>query len=95
MINRSKTRDRRFWKRWCDSGAVANVDGLCVDFWMIKRFRPTVHAARATIFLNGKPLGHVVGFTPVGIPRTFADLPPVEDLPPVFESVTFTLRRLP
>lgn len=84
MPNRSKVADRRFWRRWCDSGAVANIDGLCVDFWMIKRFRPRVHGARATIYVNGRPLGHVVSFTPlaalrdVPTPTLWPSPPPAE-----------------
>jgi hypothetical protein len=87
VINRSKINDHRFWRRWCDSGAVSNIDGLCVDFWMLRRFWPT--AARGVILVNGKPLGHVVGFTPT--------MPPTPDAaaPHVIEAATLTFRHVP
>jgi hypothetical protein len=97
MPNPSKIRSPRFWRRWCAAGAVTNVDGDRLDFWMLKRFRPRVHGARATVLVDGKPIGHAVGFRTVNEMRADLDLVPLEaplgEILPV--AFTMTFKRVP
>ena len=97
MPNPSKIRSPRFWRRWCASGAVANASGDRLEFWMLKRFRPRVHGALATLLVDGRPIGHLVGFRTVNEMRMGFDLPPLdvssgEILPAAF---TMTFARTP